>query len=250
MSSFKEYAYKILKEANSPLHSKQITNLALKQGLISEGKTPEMTMYAELTIDINKNKEKSKFIKTGPSTFSINSNLKTKIDKQYLISKNISSQQKGSITEARIAELIILYGTTSLSCYKPISDDEGIDLIVKEKGSFKKTMYVQIKSRFGTGEPKVYTATVKTKTLIDNYSMVMVFCYFDNEKGDIERVWFVPAPVFIKKANKLKGSRYGFVAGFHKKKSNKWDEYLIDKRDLADKIVEQMKRISLYKVKK
>jgi hypothetical protein len=36
---------------------------------------------------------------------------------------------------------------------------------------------------------------------------------------------------------------FGFVAGRKKKESNKWDRYLIDKRDLAKGIVEQMRRI-------
>lgn len=35
----------------------------------------------------------------------------------------------------------------------------------------------------------------------------------------------------------------GFVAGRKKKESNKWDEYLIDKRDLANKILNQMNRL-------
>jgi hypothetical protein len=48
----------------------------------------------------------------------------------------ISAVQKGNIVEARVAELITLYGD-NLACYRPISDDEGIDLIVKEKGSNK-----------------------------------------------------------------------------------------------------------------
>ena len=65
-----------------------------------------------------------------------------KEEKKYTISKDVSSKQKGDITEARIAELITLYGDTTLSCYKPISDDEGIDLIVKRKESLK-TMYIQ-----------------------------------------------------------------------------------------------------------
>ena len=71
-----------------------------------------------------------------------------KEEKIWKISKDFSTKQKGDIAEARIAELVTRYGDTTLSCYKPISDDEGIDLIVKEKGSLK-TMYVQIKSRFG-----------------------------------------------------------------------------------------------------
>ena len=32
----------------------------------------------------------------------------------------------------------------------------------------------------------------------------------------------------------------GFVAGRKRKESNKWDKYLIDKRDLADQIIYQM----------
>ena len=248
MSTFKELAYKILKEANKPLHSKQITKLAKeKYGLVSGGKTPEMTMNALLIVDTNTHKEKSKFKKTAPSTFGINPNFKEspkkkeRLEKQYPISK-ISSQQKGSIAEARIAELIILYGKTSLSCYKPISDDEGIDLIVKARGSLKKTMYIQIKSRFGV-DFQTYTAT--TKKPLNSYSMAMVFCYFD-EKGDIgKHLWFVPAPDFIKKANKLKDGRHHFVAGLKNKESGKWQGYLIDKQALANNIVELMEKISI-----
>jgi hypothetical protein len=48
----------------------------------------------------------------------------------------------------------------------------------------------------------------------------------------------------IKHANKLDGGKLlGFVAGRKKKESNKWDNYLIDKRDLANQIIAQMKRI-------
>jgi len=45
-------------------------------------------------------------------------------------------------------------------------------------------------------------------------------------------------------ANQLQGGKVlGFVAGRKKKESNKWDQYLIDKRDLANRIITQMKRI-------
>ena len=244
--TFLKLAYEILKEAGKPLHSREITRLALKKGLVSEGKTPEMTMYASLAVDVDKNKKQSPFIKTAPSTFFINQQVKQQFKKkpetQYSVSKNISSQQKGSIAEARIAELIVLYGETSLSCYKPISDDDGIDLIVKQKGSLK-TMYIQVKSRFG-GELRSFTATAKQSSLVDKHSMAMVFCYFDTLAGDIWKyLWFVPAPHFMKKANKLTAGRLGFVAGFQRKESNKWEEYFIEKQELANKIVEEMKRI-------
>ena len=132
----------------------------------------------------------------------------------------------------------------SLACYKPISDDEGIDLIVKEKGSLK-TMYIQVKSRYGANPAEIFTATTDASSLVDNYSMALVFCYFDTEEGDLwDYLWFIPAPDFIKKANRLQsGKLFGFVAGRKRKDSNKWDAYLIDRRDLANSIIGQMKRI-------
>ncbi len=259
MNSFKDIAYQILQEAGKPLHSKEITKIALERGwLKTAGKTPEATMNAQIVVDINAKKDASRFVKTAPSTFGINPSptLQVKaadkvkvfeaprLEKKWKVSANISTKQKGDIAEARIAELITLYGDTTLSCYKPISDDEGIDLIVKEKGSLR-TMYIQIKSRFGDNPDDIFTATAKAGTLADNYSMAIVFCFFDTEEGDVwDFVWFVPAPDFIKMANKLDGGKmFGFVAGRQKKESNKWDQYLIDKRDLANAILAQMKRI-------
>ena len=251
MNSFKDIAYQILKEAGKPLHSKEITKIALEKGLMTTGKTPEATMYAVLIVDINSKKEKSLFVKTVPSVFGLNESFTApgkieipKPEKVWKISKDVSSRQKGDIAEARIAELITLYGDTTLSCYKPISDDEGIDLIVKEKGSLK-TMYIQIKSRFGNNPNEIFTATTKTSGMVDNYSMAAVYCYFNTEEGDLwDYLWFVSAPDFIKNANKLNnGIMLGFVAGRQKKQSNKWDNYLIDKRDLANQIIAQMKRI-------
>ncbi len=253
MNSFKDIAYTILKEAGKPLHSKEITKIALERSwLKTAGKTPEATMNAHLVVDINSKKDKSRFVKTASSTFGLNPEYKIaaemkiekKTEKIYKVSKAVSTKQKGGIAEARIAELIMLYGDTTLSCYKPLSDDEGIDLIVKEKGSLK-TMYIQIKSRFGDNPDDIFTATTKATGIADNYSIAVVFCFFDTEEGDLwDYLWFVPAPDFLKMANKLDGGRLlGFVAGRKKKESNKWDNYLIDKRDLANQIIAQMKRI-------
>jgi hypothetical protein len=250
MNFFKDTAYEILRETKKPLHSKEITQIALKRGwLKTAGKTPEATMNAQIIVDINSKKEKSRFIKTAPSTFALNPAVQQAVaheikERVFKISKGISQKQKGDVVEARVAELITLYGDTSLSCYRPMSDDEGIDLIVKQKG-VPKIMYLQVKSRFGDDSGEIFTATVKSVGVIDSFSMALVFCFFDTERGDLwDYIWFVPAPDFIKMANQLReGKLLGFVAGRKKKESNKWDEYLIDKRELANTIISQMKRI-------
>ena len=105
-------------------------------------------------------------------------------------------------------------------------------------------MYIQVKSRYGSNPNESFTATVKAGNMIEHYSVGVIFCYFDTDKGDIwDYLWFVPAPAFTKLAHKLNGGQaLGFVAGRQKKESNKWDNYLIDKRDLANQILAQMKR--------
>ena len=80
-------------------------------------------MNAQLVVDINSKKEKSRFVKSGPSIFGLNENIVVpekvevkKAEKNWTISKDVSTKQKGDIAEARIAELITLYGDTTLSC--------------------------------------------------------------------------------------------------------------------------------------
>ena len=75
--TFLEAAYKILKESEKPLHSKKITELALKRGLLkTAGKTPAATMNALLIFESRK--ENSQFRKTGPSQFTLNPKYKPK----------------------------------------------------------------------------------------------------------------------------------------------------------------------------
>lgn len=77
MPSFKSVAYEILKKAKKPLHSEEITEIALKNGLIkTTGKTPEATMNAQLLRDITSKKENSRFVKAGPSVFALNGNVR------------------------------------------------------------------------------------------------------------------------------------------------------------------------------
>ena len=74
---------------------------------------------------------------------------------------------------------------------------------------------MQIKSRFGDNPNAIFTTTTKAITIEDNYAMAIIFCFFDTEEGDLwDYLWFIPAPDFLKMANKLKnGKMLGFVAG-------------------------------------
>lgn len=102
MNSFKDIACQILKEAGKPLHSKEITKIALqKGGLKTKGKTPWATMNAILVTDVNAKKDKSMFIKTGPSSFAIN--------KKFVAEKVISKSVRTPLDEEFVKHSIIKY---------------------------------------------------------------------------------------------------------------------------------------------
>lgn len=93
MDSFKDAAYRVLKKARKPLHSKRITEMALKQGwLKTTGKTPDVTMSALLTTDINAKGNKSRFIKTAPNVFGLNKTINKKTN--HTLKRSIEKSKK------------------------------------------------------------------------------------------------------------------------------------------------------------
>ncbi len=73
MNKFRNAAIEILKQENKPLHTKEITRLALEKGILeTEGATPENSMSTQIILDVRNKGEKSDFIKISPSTYALN----------------------------------------------------------------------------------------------------------------------------------------------------------------------------------
>ena len=69
--SFKEAAINILERQSEPKTGKEISDLAISEGLIdTAGVTPEATMAAQIYLDIKKNKN-SPFKKVGKGLFTL-----------------------------------------------------------------------------------------------------------------------------------------------------------------------------------
>jgi len=95
MNKFKDSAIQILEQANKPLHYKEITRLALEEGILeTDGATPEASMNAHLVMDIKNKGKSSDFIKTASAIFSLNPNKKTK--------PNIKATEKDQDEEEKI----------------------------------------------------------------------------------------------------------------------------------------------------
>ncbi|MBM3150471.1 MAG: hypothetical protein FJZ88_10675, partial [Chloroflexi bacterium] len=73
--TFLDAAHEILKQAGQPLHYREIARRAYEQGLIkSTGKTPEVTMNAQLAVNTKRAEEggpPSRFVRAGRSVFGL-----------------------------------------------------------------------------------------------------------------------------------------------------------------------------------
>jgi hypothetical protein len=149
MSSFKLAAVKVLRDAKEALHYKEITKRALEEALIeTSGATPERTMNAQITGDINSKHEKSAFIKVKQAVFSLNpdytedeqSKEEEKDEEVFKEStEQISTQYVGKAGEHLVVSELLFRGYNA-----SIMDvDEGLD-IVATKG--ERLYNIQVKT--------------------------------------------------------------------------------------------------------
>ncbi|MEM1451824.1 MAG: restriction endonuclease [Planctomycetota bacterium] len=70
--SFKDAGREVLLEAGEPLHYREMARRALSRGLVmTDGKTPEATLNAQISVDISRQGDSSKFIRTAPGVFGL-----------------------------------------------------------------------------------------------------------------------------------------------------------------------------------
>jgi len=136
--SFKEAAIQILKVSKEPLSARQITEIAIEQGLIeTSGKTPEASMGAQIYVDISKYKN-SKFRKVGTGKFTLRNQSKGSNSPLELIDDQ-NTQVKGELMarlhaldpfqfEYLAADLLQKIGYENVEVTQR-TGDKGIDII-------------------------------------------------------------------------------------------------------------------------
>lgn len=161
----------------------------------------------------------------------------------------LPSQTKGNIVEQRIAELILLYGQGLLNVYKPISDIEGIDLIVVKKGIFQ-PIFIQVKGRYNLRNGNIQIG-VKYDNFIAHHTFFVVAAYFNPKEIDIsDYLIFIPSEDFKNKTNIVnKGkdnAKYVLSSKLNKEYNGRFSGFVIKKENLVNKIFEKFKEIEKY----
>lgn len=161
----------------------------------------------------------------------------------------LSSMAKGDIVEDRIKEIILLYGQGSLSVYKPVSDSEGIDLIVVKKGVFQ-PLFIQVKGRFKLQNDRTFIADVRMKTFNSHHSYYVVGAYFNPSSFEIDNhILFVPSKIVKKLGTVINArgeERYRITTNILKPSKSKWAKYIRTKQGLVEAILEKFSEMGKY----
>jgi hypothetical protein len=160
----------------------------------------------------------------------------------------LSTMAKGDIVEDRIKEIILLYGQGELSVYKPVSDNEGIDLIVVKNGIFQ-PLFLQVKGRFKLRGNNLL-CDVRLKTFKPHHSYYVVGAYFNPATLDIhDRILFAPSKIVAQRGNlvnKGKDERRRVVTNILNPKKDKWVAYTMTKQDFVIAILDKFDEMGKY----
>ena len=171
-----------------------------------------------------------------------------KQDEEILDLSGLSTQAKGDIVEDRIKELVLLHGQGLLNVYKPVSDTEGIDLIVVKNGQFH-PIFIQVKGRYGLHQGRSLLLRVKKKTFTAHDSFYVVGAFFNPRTLELEdKIVLIPSKKVIGDAGIVnsKGEWYNIVASLKETSNDKWSKYKIKKEELATKLIEKFEEMHRY----
>ncbi len=150
----------------------------------------------------------------------------------------LTPHQKGDIIEHLIADLIVLGSNGALTTYVPISDLEGIDIIVNQRGGYN-SLYIQVKGRFILKDGHRFIANIRKATFGTNQRMYFIFAYFDSKtQGIHDTLWLVPSEEIEKlpTRNSKQGPRFRFTASIANDSEDKMSRFKVSREELAEEL--------------
>lgn len=160
----------------------------------------------------------------------------------------LSTQARGDVVEDRVKELIVLQGQGLLSVYRPVTDTQGVDLVVTKAGMFQ-PIFLQIKGRFNVEKRGYFLMDINKKTFTSHHSYFVIGAYFNPQKLEIdENVLLVPS-LDVEKGPVVKSARGESLRiqnHLSPDSQGRWAPFLIKKTDLANKLLEKFEEMAKY----
>lgn len=155
---------------------------------------------------------------------------------------SITNKQKGTIIENLVVELITFGSNGAITCYTPNADDDGLDLILNQKGHVN-PLFIQVKSRFSLEKNKRFAHNVGVNTYKCHDLLYYIFLLYDQENRDIICTWIVPSRDLFEniKVSQISGrqNHLRFSANPFSDR-DKWSSYRIHPNDIGKYLLEKL----------
>ena len=169
----------------------------------------------------------------------------TSLQKPTINTSNIPSGAKGNIVEDRIKELILLLGEGVLNVYKPVIDNEGIDLVALKNGQFH-PIFLQIKSRYTAYKEQKFILTL-SKNFKAHHSYYLVGVSFNPITMEVEEpILMVPSKELLDKAIQMSDGKYRVTASLKPSSNDQWQPYMVSKEKFIAILFEKFTNLEIH----
>lgn len=149
---------------------------------------------------------------------------------------DLSSVQKGKVTEALVASTLVLGSIGRLSPFVPISDDCGIDLIVLDKQTHRR-LPIQIKSRIANPARNTVQFNIRKASFSDIADRLLLCVLFDPLTIALTASWLIPMSR-IRDISQEKPDRYTLSPNILVESRDRYREFRINTAgDLANAVL-------------
>ena len=155
---------------------------------------------------------------------------------------SITNKQKGTIIENLVVELITFGSNGALTCYTPNADDDGVDIILNQKGDIN-PLFVQVKSRFSLEKNGRYAHNIGVNTCKNHELLYYLFLLYNQLERDIQCVWVVPSRDLFKniKVSEISGRQNHLRFGANPfSDKDKWAHYRVEPNEIGSYFLKQL----------
>jgi len=152
----------------------------------------------------------------------------------------VSTVQKGAIGEAIIAAWLAIGSDGRLSCFSPIADDGGIDLLAYDKHTGR-SWPIQVKTRTKTITKNIVHFQVRRATFNawPNAFLIAALMSYETTKLSVRRAWLVPMGE-LAQVGKVSENKIVIRPSWAEESKDKYTKYRCQTMsDLVDRLLHQ-----------
>ncbi len=107
------------------------------------------------------------------------------------VGAQLTSTQKGKVTEQLVASALLIASNGRLAPFVPLADDHGLDLIVLDKKT-RRTIAIQVKSAIANASRGTVQFDVRKQTFSVTQGEYLMLVVFEPERMALAASWLIP----------------------------------------------------------